>query len=134
MGRWLVILLQSRVLYKSRPPSPTWPGREMPTDLKGVFSADVVRRLHCRHPEAQERDATQDALLLLICRVNRGPGETHVPVAHAEGERERRVSALLRQIPINTCGSSTACQDSGPPPTKHPGCALYNNARDAHRR
>jgi len=34
--------------------------------LKGVFSADVVRRLHCGHPEAQEGDAAQDALLLLI--------------------------------------------------------------------
>lgn len=37
------------------------------TDLKGVLPADVVGRLDGRHPEAEERDAAEDVLLLLVC-------------------------------------------------------------------
>lgn len=74
----------------------TWPGGGRPTDLKGVFSADVVRRLHRGHPEAQEGDATQDALLLFICRVNRGTGEMRVPVECARTERaEESISPTM---------------------------------------
>lgn len=48
------------------PPSPTRPGSGGPADLKRVLAADVVGRLHRGNPEAQEGDAAQDALLLLI--------------------------------------------------------------------
>lgn len=48
----------------SIPPCPT-PAQPC-TDLERVLPADVVRGLHGRHAEAEEGDAAQDALLLLI--------------------------------------------------------------------
>lgn len=109
----------------------TWPGRGRPTDLKGVFSADVVRRLHRSHPEAQEGDATQDALLLLICRVNRGTGELRVPAECACTERaEQSISPTT--INRNTSGWLISSW-SGTKGCHTPACRLCSpQHREAH--
>lgn len=128
LGRGLRILLRSFMPSKSRPPFRTWPGRGKPTDLKCVFSADVVRRLHGGHPEAQEGDATQDALLLLICRGHRGPGDTRVPAECACAGRgpasivpmTMTITLTLTLIAIGTCGSS------GIPVRQPPAHRLYS--------
>lgn len=111
---------------EEQPPAPPIPppGREMPTDLKGVFSADVVRRLHCRHAEAQERDAAQNVLLLLICKVNRGPGEMHGPM-------EEGVSPITTDT--NKYCSSTACQALRRLHTSTQGARTTRGTRPGHR-
>lgn len=131
LARGLRLLLHSFMPLRSRPPFRTWPGRGKPTDLKCVFSADVVRRLHRGHPEAQEGDATQDALLLLICRVHRGPGETRVPaecVCAGRGQvsivpMTMTITLTLTLIPTGTCGSS------GIPVHQPPAHRLYCTTR-----
>lgn len=76
------------------------------TDLERVLPADVVGGLHGRHAEAEEGDAAQDTLLLLIWRPNAG-------VTHTEGleaqqrPRSCRGDTVPSLLPVGgqaTCG------------------------------
>lgn len=64
-------------LPASPPPPPSAvPAAAPQADLERVLPADVVRGLHSCHTEAEEGDAAQDALLLLIWWANIGVTHT----------------------------------------------------------
>lgn len=67
------------------------------TDLERVFPADVVGGLHGRHAEAEEGDAAQDALLLLVWWAN-------AEVTRTEG---LGAPAAPRQRPTSCCGDTS---------------------------
>lgn len=85
------------------------------TDLERVLPADVVGGLHGRHAEAEEGDAAQDALLLLVWWANAG-GYMHGGAGNPACPPKKTHSCCGDTVPSLRPAGGQAGRQAGSPP------------------